>query len=239
MSLYCFNSRNNRPTENIVAIIEKIEENSLNEDKQKHGSYLDLFKTTRLRIYTIVMALVWFCCGHTFFGINQYIGRLQGNFYFNVMLSGIFLLPGVVLNILSCLYLQRKVGVIASFLIAAISLTVFIFIPSNAYTTSLVFAVFGQMGAYMAFIQIYLYTSEVFPTVVRNSAMGFASMSARVGGFAAPFVVNVGVEWASITVFSTVALIAGFLCFLLPNTKDTVLLNTIQQTEQSERKVKT
>ncbi|KPJ06792.1 Organic cation transporter-like protein [Papilio machaon] len=230
---------NNRPTENIGAIIDKIKVHSLNREKQKHGSYLDLFKTTKLRIYTIVMAIVWFCCAHTFFGINQYIGRLQGNFYFNVMLSGFFLLPGVVLSVLSCLFLQRKVGVIVSFLIAAVSLTVFIFIPSNAYTTSLVFAILGQMGAYMAFIQIYLYTSEVFPTVVRNSAMGFASMSARVGGFAAPFVVNIGVEWASITVFSTVALIAGFSCFLLPKTKDTVLLNTIQQTEQSDVKVKT
>ncbi|XP_068617442.1 uncharacterized protein [Battus philenor] len=228
---------NNKPTENISTILDEFKEKSSPDDQYKHGSYLDLFKTPKIRIYTFIIGYAWFCCSHTFFGINQYIGRLQGNFYLNIILSGISFLPSMVLNVLISLYLERKVGTIACFLLAAVSLTVFMFIPSGADITSLVLAAIGQMGAYMAFVQMYLYTSEVFPTVVRNSAMGFASMFARIGGFAAPFVVNIGIQWASIAIFSVVALTAGLSCLFLPNTKDTVLLNTIEETEKSNGKI--
>lgn len=223
---------------NIPAVVDKIEAESVTRDEIKYGSYLDLFKTPKIRIYTIIIACIWFCCAHTFFGINQYIGRLQGNFYLNIILSGLCHLPAMVLNVLASLYLPRKVGVIASFSVSAVSLIVFVFMPNGAGSISLAFAIFGQIGAYMAFVQIYLYTSEVFPTIVRNSAMGFASMCARIGGFAAPFVVNIGIEWASITVFSGVAFMAALLCLFLPATKDTVLLNTIQQTENTKKNKK-
>ncbi|XP_014369567.2 organic cation transporter protein [Papilio machaon] len=228
--------RNNKPTDNITSIVDKIEQETQQERKQEYGSYIDLFKTPKIRTYSIIIAFVWFCCAHTFFGINQYIGRLQGNLYLNVMLSAASLIPGIVLVILASLYLRRKLAVITSFSTAAISLLVFIFIPDSAQAVSLTFAIIGQLGAYTSFVQVYLYSSEVFPTIIRNSAMGFASMFARVGSFIAPFVVNIGIEWISITIFSVLAFCAGFLCLLLPETKNIVLLNTIQETEKPNDK---
>lgn len=195
-----------------------------------------MFKTPKIRIYSIIIAFVWFCCAHTFFGINQYIGRLQGNLYLNVILSAASLIPGIILVILASLYLRRKLAVITSFSTAAVSLLVFIFIPEGSQAVSLTFAIIGQLGAYTSFVQVYLYSSEIFPTIIRNSAMGFASMFARFGSFIAPFVVNIGIEWVSITIFSVLAFCAGFLCLLLPETKNIVLLNTIQETEKSNDK---
>lgn len=229
-------SRNNRSIENIESIVDKIEEESLKHKEQEYGSYADLFKTPKIRVYTIIIAFIWFCCAHTFFGINQYIGRLQGNLYLNVMLSAACLVPGLVLVVFASLYLKRKIGVITSFSIAALSLLVFIFLPDGAESVSLAFAIIGQLGAYTSFVQVYLYSSEVFPTVIRNSAMGFASMFARFGSFVAPFVVNIGIAWVSIIIFSVLALFAGFLCLFLPETKDTVLINTIQEVENSNSK---
>ncbi len=40
----------------------------------------------------------------------------------------------------------------------------------------------------MAFTDIYIYTSEVVPTEVRNIGMGTASFCARISGMAAPYV---------------------------------------------------
>ncbi|XP_072932788.1 organic cation transporter-like protein [Epargyreus clarus] len=226
--------KNNRPTENIESLVIKIEEQSLKENEQRYGTYLDLFKTSKIRVYTLIMALVWMCCSHTFFGINQYIGRLQGNLYLNVILSALILIPGLILVVIGSLYLKRKLSVIISFSVAAISLLVFIIIPSNMENATLAFAFIGQLGAYTSFVQVYLYCSEIFPTMVRNSAMGFASVFARFGGFIAPFVVNIGIEWASITIFSALAFCAALLCLMLPETKDTVLLNTVAQTEKNK-----
>lgn len=184
-------------------------------------------------MYTIIAALIWACCSHTFFGLNQYIGRLQGNIYINVMLSAAFLVPGLIVIVIATLYLKRKLTIITTFVTAGVSLLVFIFIPSDSRAATLTFAIIGLIGAYTSFVQTYLFTSEVFPTVIRNTAIGFASMFARVGGFVAPFVVNVGTEWVSILIFSIIAFSAAILCYFLPETKDITLPNTIAEREKS------
>ncbi|XP_037296201.1 organic cation transporter protein isoform X2 [Manduca sexta] len=221
--------KNNRSVDNIEEIVEKIE-------NEKPASYPELFKTPKIRMYAFITALVWMLCAHTFFGINQYIGRLQGNLYLNVFLSATFLIPGIFLVVLATLYLKRKISVTMSFCTAAISLIIIIFIPSEMTTAILIFAIIGQMGGYTTFVQVYLYSSEVFPTVIRNSAMGFASVFGRFGGFIAPFVVNIGIEWVSLTIFSGLAFCAVILVQFLPETKGTVLINTIEETERRGNK---
>lgn len=226
--------RNNRPTNDIENVVNKVYEDSI-KDMSKGVSYLDLFRTPKIRMYTIIIACIWMFCAATFFGINQYIGRLEGNLYVNVMIAAACLAPGVIFVVIATLHFKRKVSVITSFCVAAVSLLVFLFVPYSMRAAYLAFAIIGQIGAYIAFVQVYLYSSEVFPTVVRNSAMGFASVFARTGGFASPFVVNIGVEWASILVFSGLAFCAAILCCFLPETKGIVLLNTIDETEQSSK----
>lgn len=211
-------------------------EESITNNKQHYGTYLDILKSPKIRLYTFITATVWLCCAHTFFGINQYIGRLQGNIYLNVLLSGLSLAPGVVLVVVATLYLRRKTSVIISFTVAGVSLLTFVFLPNHLDVPRLIMAMIGLIGAYTSFVQVYLYTSEIFPTVIRNSAMGFASVFARFGGFIAPFVVNIGVEWASILIFSSLAFCGAILCYFLPETKGMALFNTIKQTENAENR---
>lgn len=203
---------------------------------QKPASYLDLFRSPKIRTYTIINALVWMCCAHTFFGVGQYIGRLQGNIYLNVMLSAVSHAPTLILIVLGTLYLRRRVSVVIAFAVAALSLFAIIFTPNGLPYLTLTFAIIGQTGAYASFVFIYLYSSELFPTIIRNSALGFASVFARFGSFIAPFVVNIGVEWASILIFASLALFAAVLCCFLEETKDIVLLNTIEETEYGDVK---
>ncbi|XP_075975242.1 organic cation transporter protein-like [Anticarsia gemmatalis] len=223
---------NSLPTDNIEAIVAKVEIATKNQ--QATSTYADLFKTPKIRLYTMITAFIWMFCSHTFFGLNQYIGRLQGNIYLNVMLSAACLAPGLIIVVIATLYFRRKVTVMGSFITAAVSLFVFIFIPSDLRAVSLAFAIIGLIGAYTSFVQTYLFTSEVFPTVIRNTAIGFASIFARFGGFIAPFVVNIGIEWASILIFSGIAFGAAVLCYFLPETKDITLPNTIEQRERAK-----
>ena len=46
------------------------------------------------------------------------------------------------------------------------------------------------MGAAAAFGVIYIYTAELYPTVVRNGAMGTSSCIARFGAMAAPYIAS-------------------------------------------------
>ncbi|KAL0880246.1 hypothetical protein ABMA27_002703 [Loxostege sticticalis] len=229
--------KNNRPVENIEAIVDQIEEESVPKDpQQRTGSYTDLFKTPRIRLYSIITPFVWASCSVTFFGINQYIGRLGGNLYLNVMISAAILAPTPVFIVITALYLRRKVSVITCFSITAVALLIFLVVPKNLETVILVFAMIGQFGAFGAFISTYLFTTEIFPTVIRNSAMGMCSTFGRIGGFVAPFVVNIGLEWVSILIFSVLAFGAAALCWLLPETNDIILFNSIEQAESSHNK---
>ena len=46
----------------------------------------------------------------------------------------------------------------------------------------------GKCGGTVGFAVIYVYTAELFPTVVRNSVIGVCSVCARMGGTLAPFI---------------------------------------------------
>jgi hypothetical protein len=218
-------------------LVDKIEEEMLTQNRERTGSYVDLFKTSKIRFYNFASCFIWMCCSLTFFGINQYIGLLQGNLYLNVILSAASLAPALVIVVIGTLYLKRKVCVFTSFSTAAVSLLVLMFIPKDKSALILTFAIIGQIGAYTSFVLIYLFTSEVFPTVIRNSAMGFSSTFGRIGGFIAPFVVNIGIEWVSILIFSLLSFAAALVCCLLPETRNRTLFNSIEQTENSENKV--
>ena len=49
-------------------------------------------------------------------------------------------------------------------------------------------ALIGKAGATMGFSGIYLYSSELYPTDVRNVGLGTSSVCARVSGMIAPYV---------------------------------------------------
>ncbi len=59
------------------------------------------------------------------------------------------------------------------------------------------FAMAGRFGTSAAFTVSYIYTAELFPTVVRSTAMGCTSVSARAGGIVAPVVVLLGAPLCS------------------------------------------
>lgn len=52
----------------------------------------------------------------------------------------------------------------------------------------------GKFGFTMAFSIVYIYTAEIYPTVLRNVGMGMCSSAARIGSITAPYVIYLGIE---------------------------------------------
>lgn len=52
----------------------------------------------------------------------------------------------------------------------------------------------GKFGFTMAFSIVYIYTAEIYPTVLRNVGMGMCSSAARIGSITAPYVIYLGMD---------------------------------------------
>lgn len=120
--------------------------------------------------------------------------------------------------------------------IAGISLLVLTFIPSTIQVW--VISV-GCCAMSISFTVVYLYSSELFPTVVRNAAIGLCSVCARLSTTIVPYIAtsdgdelsNDNDNWAISVIFGLGPLIGAALCLFLPETMDCQLPETIEDGE--------
>lgn len=71
----------------------------------------------------------------------------------------------------------------------------------------------------ISFPTVYLYGGELFPTVIRNVAIGTASMIARIGSMIAPFIasgLSETAHWLPPVIFGLIPLIGAVLVLFLP-----------------------
>lgn len=59
-------------------------------------------------------------------------------------------------------------------------------------TLSTIMVMVGKFGVTAAFAMAYVYTAELYPTVIRNMGVGIGSMSSRVGSVISPYFVYLG-----------------------------------------------
>ncbi|XP_039627041.1 solute carrier family 22 member 15 isoform X2 [Polypterus senegalus] len=198
---------------------------------------LNLVKHPVLRWQTIILMYVWYVCSLVYYGLTMNAGELKGNRYLNVSLYGLVELPSYPL----CMYFinkqwagRRKTSSV--FLIfAGFSCMASLFLPynSSSWLNVTALALLGKLAISAAFNVIYIYTSEIYPTVIRNAGLGVCSMSCRFGGILAPFVPSLKVlhDTMPFIVFGLAGISAGFLDLFLPETLNKPITETVSEVE--------
>ncbi|KAK6986183.1 organic cation transporter protein [Biomphalaria glabrata] len=100
---------------------------------------------------------------------------------------------------------------------------------------NIVLALVGKCGAAAAFAIIYIYSAELFPTVLRNSLMGVTCLFARAGGMISPYIADLDKlltgqlgKALPLIVFGATAVAGGIMCFILPETLNKPLPETLE-----------
>ena len=86
----------------------------------------------------------------------------------------------------------------------------------------------GKMASSAVFQLIFLYTAELFPTLIRNTALGFSSTASGIGSVGAPFVIGLG-GIVPLIVMGGLAIIGGLTGIFLPETLGHPLPTTLAQ----------
>ncbi|XP_066591897.1 organic cation transporter protein-like [Prorops nasuta] len=225
--------RNKVPLGNVTAAIESYESLSTKRSTNSNEKYniTHLFRTPNMRIKSICICINWFVCGGCFFGLAQYMGHLDGDIFINVAASAAIELPGTIIVLFLISRVSRLKILIGGNLLSGLSLILITVITHS--TARVCLATLGLAGMAISFPTIYLYSSEVFPTVVRNAGIGLGSTCARIGSIIAPYIATMGNEkpWLTPLIFGLGPLIGAGLCFLLPETMNCELPETIDDGE--------
>ncbi|KAL5196974.1 hypothetical protein ABZP36_000486 [Zizania latifolia] len=176
-----------------------------------------------------------FGVGMVYYGMPLNVGNLGSNLYLSVTYNALAEFPSSILSWLLMGRINRRSSVVALTTVAGLCSLACVVIPegSGARMAAEVFSFFATCTAFNV---ILMYSIELFPTSVRNSAVGLVRQALVLGGVAAPMLVALGRErsfW-SFGVFGLSVGCLGLFAACLPETRGRSMSDTMDEEEHKE-----
>ncbi len=194
-------------------------------------TFFDLFRPRLIALRSANMMYQWFSVTMCYYGLSFSSTSLAGDAYSNFCLSVFVEIPGY----LFCIFVMDCWGrrPILSFCqaISGIFCILAGLLAGHEELGGLqvVFSLAGKFGASACFAIVYVYTAELFPTIIRNTAIGSCSTVARVGGILCLIVIQLNNIWDPLPmlIMGCVAVVAGCLVCNLHFAKATIYLTDL------------
>ncbi|KAK5920753.1 hypothetical protein CgunFtcFv8_024526 [Champsocephalus gunnari] len=200
-------------------------------EKVESTSILDLLKTANIRNVTLMLWIIWFSLNVSFFGLSFNMSALSGNPFLNYILLTAVELPAYTASWLVAHSFPHRLSCISFTLLGALALLLIqITLDSNPAIT-LTLVLLGKFGILTGIAVLYIFTSELFPTVIRNTAMSSCAMFSRVGSSVSPYLLHLAVfnQFLPWIIMGCLSLLSLLVCFFLPETFREPLIDTIEQ----------
>ncbi|XP_076147936.1 solute carrier family 22 member 4-like [Alosa pseudoharengus] len=199
--------------------------------EQKVYTWIDLLSTANIRNTTILNIIMWMTVSLTYYGLSLNTPNMDGDPYLNCLIAAASEVVGYSSMWFAVRYTTRRFTLGFSLIICGLLLLIIKYVPEelNALTITLVMA--GKSCITGAFGFLYLYCTELFPTVVRNMGLGVTSMASRIGSTVSPYVAYIGTynKVLPYILMGCITIISGILGLLLPETKDEELPELISE----------
>ncbi|KAL6110728.1 slc22a7 [Pungitius sinensis] len=204
------------------------------ENEDKKYTFLDLFKTPNIRKISICSGIVWYGVALTYYGISLNITGFGLNPYLTQVIFASIEMPMKIGVYFFLEKVGRRSGEMGALLLTGLCLFINIFVAKEKWIIRTVVAVIGKSMSEASFTIIFLYTTELFPTVIRQNGLGYTSFVARLGVSISPLVVLLEDVWHLLPaiIYCAVAVGSGLVAWLLPETLNTRLPESIEDIEK-------
>lgn len=202
--------------------------------EKRRPTIFDLMKTRNLRTKTLVIYYNWFVNAFIFYGLSLNTNELEGDPFLNFAISGVVEFPAYIISIFILKYLGRRYPQMAFMVIGGLACIATIPVPDDLAWLKTTLAMVGKFCITASYAVIYVYSAEVYPTVVRTVGMGSSSLWSKIGSIIAPFTRELG-RLTSPSVpfwlYGGLSISSGLLILLLPETHNRKLPDTLEEAE--------
>uniref|UniRef100_A0A673B003 Zmp:0000001102 n=1 Tax=Sphaeramia orbicularis TaxID=375764 RepID=A0A673B003_9TELE len=207
----------------------------IKDNQEKNYSFIDLVKTPKMRQLTLLTGIIWYRVATTYYGISLNITGFGLNMYLTHFIYAAIEFPAKLMAYFFLNKIGRRKCQAGTLLLTGTCIFINIFMPKDLWHVRSVIATLGKGLSEAAFTTVFLYTTEIYPTVVRQNGVGYTSFVGRLGVAVAPLILLLEDVWTLLPqiILSSVAIFSGLVSLLLPETLNVRLPETIDDIEKS------
>jgi len=207
-------------------------------------SLKDMFRGSQI-VITLSMFVCWPVVTLLYYGLSLSADKIHmtDNVYLSYILVALIEIPAyIILPLVIDVWGRKPLFFVTQFVPGICCIVAAFLKPGTAIFAIL--ALGAKLGAAAAFNVTFMYTAQLYPTSIRNSAVGTCSTVARFGGMLSPVVgkylveVELVDEELPMILFGAFGLVGGLCALLLPDTVGFPLPNTFEDIEEIKKKSK-
>ncbi|XP_076607502.1 organic cation/carnitine transporter 2-like [Chaetodon auriga] len=201
----------------------------LQSERGRAHNICDLLRSPNIRSISVTLWLVWNTLTIAYFALSLNTANLHGNAYFNCFLSAVVEMPAYTLSWIMFRWCSRRLSLFSTLFMGGLFLLLIQLIPANLIYLAITLEMMGKFAVTTAFAIVYAYTAELYPTVLRNTALGACSMASRIGSIIAPYFIYLRSYSISLPyiLMGSLTVLSGLLSLLLPESYGMPLPDTI------------
>ncbi|NXQ94620.1 S226A protein, partial [Sagittarius serpentarius] len=226
---------NKRKEEGEKITVEILKSNMKEELAGLKSSYTisDLVRTPVIRHIFFCLSIVWFSISFSYYGLAMDLQNFGVSIYLIQVIFGAVDFPAKVVVTVSLSYVGRRVSLMVALFLAGLVIIANIFVSTELQMVRTALAVIGKGCLSASFNCVFLYTTELYPTPIRQTGLGFGSTMARVGGIVAPLVKMMDEYYPFLppAVYGVAPVVAAVAAGFLPETLNVPLPDTIEEVE--------
>ncbi|XP_019501076.1 PREDICTED: solute carrier family 22 member 6 [Hipposideros armiger] len=202
------------------------------------ASAKELLCCPTLRRLFLCLSMLWFATSFAYYGLVMDLQGFGVSIYLIQVIFGAVDLPAKFVCLLVINSLGRRPAQMASLLLAGICILVNGVVPQDHSIFRTTLAVLGKGCLASSFNCIFLYTGELYPTMIRQTGLGMGSTMARLGSIVSPLVSMTSELYPTMPLFiyGTIPVAASAVVVLLPETLGQPLPDTVQDIENRRRR---